>query len=154
MPIFKDFRFSVVADWIGGTRALVRARGKPALDISVASELHGDYPELWSPEELLLAACASSYELTLERVAEQRRLPLRSLEVRASGHVTRRHDGHRGFVAIELDVDVVTDADRVHEAKSIASLAQSVCIVTQALDVPLHVRVSAGPPALEEVTVP
>lgn len=154
MPIFKDFRFSVVADWIGGTRGLVRARGKPELDISVASELHGDHPDLWSPEELLLAACASSYELTLERIAEQRQLPLRSLEVRAAGHVTRRNDGHRGFVAIELDAELVTDPDRVVEARSIVSLAQSVCIVTQALDVPLHVRAIVGAPVVEGATVP
>jgi organic hydroperoxide reductase OsmC/OhrA len=150
MSVFKDFRFNVVADWIEGTRGLVHAGEKPVLDVSTPRELRGEHPDLWSPEELLLAACASCYELTVVAVAEHRQVPLHSLEVRAAGHVTRRSVGRLGFVAIELDVELVTDPDLVAEAEDVAKRAQAVCIVTQALDVPLHVRVLARAKAVVE----
>ena len=155
MSVFKDFRFNVVADWIEGTRARARRREARArrLDAARASR------RAPRPVESRGAAARSVrlvLQLTVVAVAEHRQIPLHSLEVRAAGHVTRRSVGRLGFVAIELDVELVTDPDLLAEAGAIAKRAQAVCIVTQALDVPLHVRVlaRATPVVEEEVLVP
>ncbi|MEP7334401.1 MAG: OsmC family protein, partial [Actinomycetota bacterium] len=105
MAVIKDHRFSATADWVQGKRVLVSARDKPELDVAAPPELGGPDVRLWSPEELLLAACASCYELTIVAVAKKDEIPIHSLEVQSAGHLTRRGDGRLGFVVVELDVE-------------------------------------------------
>jgi organic hydroperoxide reductase OsmC/OhrA len=143
VAIFKDHRFSSAADWVEGERVRVSSREKPTIDVVVPPELGGPDAVEWSSEELLLAACASSYELTLLAVAENAEIPIHSLQVRTTGHVTRCADGILGFVVVELDVDLVTSPDRLIHAEAAAMRAKEVCIVTNALDVPVHLRVNA-----------
>lgn len=143
MAVLKDHRFAATAEWVQGKRGLISARDKPVIDVAVPPELGGPDFDLWSPEELLLAACASCYELTIVAVATKRDIPIHSLEVRSAGHVTRRDDGRLGFVVVELDVELVTSPDRVADAEAAARRAKDVCIVTIALDVPVHLRVTA-----------
>lgn len=152
MTIFKDHRFSSAADWVEGERVRISSRDRPTIDVGLPPELGGPDAGLWSPEELLLAACASSYELTLLAVAENAEIPIHSLQVRTTGHVTRCADGILGFVVVEVDVDLVTTPERLIHAEAAAMRAKEVCIVTVALDVPVHLRVHARAAAeLEEV---
>ena len=153
MAVIKDHRFAATAEWVQGKRGLVSARDKPVIDVAVPPELGGTDVDVWSPEELLLAACASCYELTIIAVARKDDIPIRSLEVRSAGHVTRRDDGRLGFVVVEFDVDFVTSPDRISDAEAAARRAKELCIVTISLDVPVHLRVHARAEAaeLEEV---
>jgi len=143
MAVLKDHRFAATAEWLHGKHGLIRARDKLPIDVAVPTELGGLDDDVWSPEELLLAACASSYELTIFAVAKKCDIPIHWLEVRSAGHVTRRDDGRLGFIAIELDVEFVTSSERVPDAEAAARRAKDVCIVTTALDVPVHLRVTA-----------
>ncbi len=143
MTVLKDQRFAATADWAGGKRVLVGARDKVTIHVATPPELGGTDHDLWSPEELLLAACASCYELTVAGVAARRGVPIHSIEVRSAGHVTRRDDGRLGFIVIELDVVLGTEPEFVAAAEATARLAKDVCIVTTALDVPVHLTVSA-----------
>lgn len=151
MTVFKDHRFAATADWVRDKRGLISARDKPVIDVAVPSELGGTDVDAWSPEELLLAACASCYELTIVAVARKDDIPIYSLEVRSAGHVTRRSDGRLGFVVIELDVELVTSPDRIEDADAAARRAKDVCIVTLALEVPVHLRVNARARAMQLV---
>jgi organic hydroperoxide reductase OsmC/OhrA len=58
------------------------------------------------------------------------------------GHVSQRQDGRFGFVAIELDVRLVTDPEDVEAAERAARRAKDACLVSLALDVPVHVNVT------------
>lgn len=53
--------------------------------------------------------------------------------------VTRRDDGRFGFIAIELDLTLETDQVHHEAVGIIARRAKELCIVTMALDVPVHV---------------
>jgi organic hydroperoxide reductase OsmC/OhrA len=66
------------------------------------------------------------------------------------GHVGRRDDGRTGFVAVELTPRIRTEPEFVEAAQRTARAAHRACIVTGALDVPVHVVpvVSALEPAL------
>jgi len=143
VAIFKDHRFSSTADWVEGERVLVSSRDKTTINVVVPPELGGPDAGVWSPEELLLAACASSYELTLLAVAKRAEIPIHSLEVRTTGHVTRCADSVLGFVVVEIDVDLVTSPEQLIHAQAAAMRAKEVCIVTIALDVPVQLRVNA-----------
>jgi len=66
------------------------------------------------------------------------------------GHIGRRDDGGTGFVAVELTPRIQTEPEFVEAARRVARAVPSACVVTGALDVPVHVVpiVSALEPAL------
>ena len=140
MSIVKSFRFPVSVHWRGGHVTRSSAPGKPDLDVATPPEFRGGVAGVWSPEELLVAATASCYAVTLAAIAERRDVPLRALEVRSVGHVEKRADGRFGFVAIELEVALETDDDSLPAAMEAARRAEELCIVSAALDVPVHAR--------------
>ena len=83
--------------------------------------------------------------MTLVAVAERRDLPLYELEVSGTGHVTRRDDGRFGFVAIELTAAIRTAEASVEAMTRTAHYAERACMVSMALDVPVHVDALVRP---------
>jgi peroxiredoxin-like protein len=149
MSIAKDFRFPVSALWQGEQRTRVSAPDVEEIDVAVPRELRGPGGH-WSPEDLLVAAVASCFTVTFAAVAKRREIPIHSLNVTATGHVGHRDDGRLGFVAVEVTARIQTDPELVEAAERAVRRAHAGCIVSSALDVPVHVvpLVSAAEPAL------
>ena len=128
------------------------APGKPPLEVATPPEFKHVIAGFWCPEELLVGAVASCYELTLVAIAERLDVPLLQLTVAATGHVESGRDGY-GFTVIDLDVELETGAAHEAQAHRAAELAERHCIVGRALEVPIHVRVSvtASPAELTKV---
>jgi organic hydroperoxide reductase OsmC/OhrA len=147
--IIKDFRFPVTARIVESNLTTVSAPSKPDLVVAVPPEFHNGLPGRWSPEELLVSAVASCYAVTFAAVAERLDVPVRSASVSGAGHVTRRDDGRFGFVAIELDLRVETDTDKIEDAERAAHRAKELCIVTMALDVPTRIGIDVRAPVQE-----
>jgi len=145
MSITKDFRYSVGVDWQGERLTSVTSAGKPELEVATPPEFKGGLAGVWTPEDLLVASVASCFAVTLVAVLERRDLPLRDLDVTGTGHVTRRDDGRFGFVAIELTARVETEAAAVDAVRHAASYAERACLVSMALDVPVHVDLVVEP---------
>jgi organic hydroperoxide reductase OsmC/OhrA len=122
------------------------APDKPKLDIATPPEFVGGVEGVWSPEELLVSAVASCYSLTFAAIAERLQIPLLSMEISGTGHVSRRDDGRYGFVAIELDVEVETPEASRDPALRAARTAEHRCIVSLALDIPVHVGIDVRVP--------
>ena len=76
--------------------------------------------------------------MTLLAFAERRGVPLRALDVQGTGRVAKRDDGRFGFVAIELEADVATDAGCEEKAERAVELAERHCLVSGALAVPVQ----------------
>jgi organic hydroperoxide reductase OsmC/OhrA len=154
MSTLKDFRFKV--EVLGGTERLVTAiaEGKPRLKVATPPEFAGGIPSRWSPEDMLVGAVATCYALTLTAVAERRAVPLREFTVVGAGHVTGRADGRFGFVVIELGVELVTEEGCEEAARKAAEKAERVCIVANALEVPveLELRIRTVPTVQPAVT--
>jgi organic hydroperoxide reductase OsmC/OhrA len=102
---------------------------------------------MWSPEDLLVAAVASCYSLTLEAIAVHRGIEFRSVDVRAIGHVTRRAEGRVGFVVIELAVDISVAPGYEHEAERAAQSAKKACLIAHALEIPVELELRIRTPA-------
>jgi len=145
MSITKDYRYSIGVDWEGDRLTSVSSPGKPEIEVATPPEFKGGLAGVWSPEDLLVASVASCFSVTLVAVLERRDLPLRGLNVTGTGHVTARDDGHFGFVAIELTAKVTTDDPSVDAVRGAAKYAERACLVSMALDVPVHVDVVVGP---------
>jgi hypothetical protein len=62
--------------------------------------------------------------------------------VSGTGHLTARDDGRFGFVAIELTAAIRTDAQALDAMERAAQYTERACLVSIALDVPVHVDAS------------
>ncbi len=149
MTISKDFRFPVSVSWRGQRVTRVRAPDVEEIDVAVPREFNGP-GGYWSPEQLLVASAASCFAVTFAAVAEQRGIPIQSLNVSGTGHVGHRDDGLTGFVAVELTPRIETEPEFVAAAERAARATHTACLVTAALEVPVHVMplVTAAEPAL------
>ncbi len=140
MGAVKDYRFPVRIDRSEALWVTALAAKKPPLTIAMPAEFRGGVEGHWSPEELLVAAVASCYELTLRSIADRRQLRFSELEVRATGHVTQLARGRIGFLAIELDVRIECELGDEGMAEAAAHKAHELCIVGQALEVPVELK--------------
>jgi organic hydroperoxide reductase OsmC/OhrA len=149
MSITKDFRFPVSVRWQGRQLVRVEAPNLGQIDVAVPAEFRGPGGH-WSPEHLLVAAAASCFAVTFAAVAEQRGIPIDDLTVTGTGHIGHRDDGRMGFVAVELTPRIQTKPEFVAAAEQAAHTTDTACLVTVALDVPVHVVpiVTAAEPAL------
>lgn len=149
MSTLKDFRFNVEVDRDAVRRLTLSSSGKPSIEVVTPPEFRGGSPGVWSPEDLLVAAAATCYALTLESVAERRGVPLRDLHVVGAGHVTKRADGRLGFVVIELAVTLTTDEGFEDEARLASTRSESGCIISNALGIPVEVELEVRALATE-----
>ena len=145
MNIVKSHRFPVSIEWQEGRLTLATAAGKPDLEIATPPEFKDGIPGVWSPEDLLVASTAACYTVTLLAIADRKGIELLDLTVDGTGHVERGMDGRFGFVAIELVANVAVEPSALEAAERAARYAKDACLVSLALDTPVHldVRVAA-----------
>ncbi len=149
----KVFDFPLSVRWAGGRLTVASVEGKDELEVATPPEFRGGVEGVWSPEDLLVGSVATCFAVTFVAVAERRAVPLRSLEVAASGRVTQRTDGRFGFTAVTLDVSLVTDPGFEQEAKEVAEAAERGCLVAVSLDLPVHLQLEVQTsPILEAAT--
>jgi organic hydroperoxide reductase OsmC/OhrA len=141
MTVMKDMQFPVSVRWRGGRLTQAESRDLHGLEVATPPEFRGGLAGYWSPEELLVAAAATCFALTLAAVAERREAPLLDASVEAAGHIGRRVDGSLGFLVIELEALLETIPGAEESVRRAAALAEERCVVAQALDVPVHVDV-------------
>ena len=136
MGMAKMHRYEVQACRTDDRRVALESSGKRTLMVATPPDFRGRVRGTWSPEELLIGALATCFELTLVAIAERARVPLHAVEVGGTGHVGGAA-GRYHFVAIELDVRVATDPEREQDVRELADLARERCIVASALKTPV-----------------
>ena len=154
MAVFKEMQFPVSVRWRGGGRlASVECSGKEPIDVATPPEFRDGIPGHWSPEDLLVAAAASCFTLTLAAVAERSGTPLLDAAVTATGHLSHRDDGRFGFFVIEIDATLETVPGGKARVLRAARVAEERCLVARALDIPVHVAVDVKVVAPAEIEV-
>jgi len=133
-------RFPVSIEWQHGRLTRATAPGKPPLEVATPPEFKHGIAGVWTPEDLLVGAAASCYAVTLLAVAERLRVPVHALHVDGTG-VLARGEGGFGFTSVELRARVETDEADIPAAERAAEQAEQGCLVTAAIDVPVHVQV-------------
>jgi organic hydroperoxide reductase OsmC/OhrA len=154
MPVMKEMQFPVSVRWRGGRLARADARDKDSLELATPPEFRGGLAGYWSPEDLLVTAAASCFALTLAAVAERREAPLLDAMVTATGHMSHRDDGRFGFTVIEIDAILETIPGAEQAVSAAAALAEKRCLISDALEVPVHVAVQVKAVAEEAVSEP
>jgi organic hydroperoxide reductase OsmC/OhrA len=144
MAVFKEMQFPVSVRWRGGRLATTTSTGKEPIEVATPPEFRDGLAGYWSPEDLLVSAVATCFALTLAAVAERGDAPLLDATITATGHLTHRDDGKFGFVVIEIDAALETVPGGEEAARRAARAAEERCLVTQALDIPVHVGLSVS----------
>ncbi|HEY7602963.1 MAG TPA: OsmC family protein [Gaiellaceae bacterium] len=142
----KAYDFPVGVRWLSGRRTVASVHGKVDLEVATPPEFRGGVEGVWSPEDLLVASVGSCFAVTLVAVAERRGIPLRSLEVDASGHVTYRKDGPFGFTEVVVRAAVETEVGFEHDVRDAAEAAELGCLVANSVDFPVRVEVDVHAP--------
>jgi organic hydroperoxide reductase OsmC/OhrA len=150
MSVMKEMQFPVSVRWRGGRIAHAHARGKDGLALAAPPEFRSGVEGYWTAEDLLVTSAASCFALTLAAVAERHDAPLLDATITATGHMSRRDDGRFGFTVIEIDARLETAPGGEDSVRRAAAEAEQACLVSHALDVPVHIAVkveSVGAPA-------
>jgi organic hydroperoxide reductase OsmC/OhrA len=150
MAVMKEMQFPVSVRWRGGRLVRADARDKDSLEIATPPEFRSGLMGYWSPEDLLVTAAASCYALTLAAVAEREKAPLLDATVTATGHMSGRDDGRFGFTLIEITARLETLAGAERAVRRAAHDAEERCLITQALDIPVHVAVEITAPRISD----
>jgi organic hydroperoxide reductase OsmC/OhrA len=125
----------------GGRLTTASSPGKPELEVATPPEFKGGIPGVWSPEDLLVGATAACYAVTVLAITERKGIELLGLKVEGTCHVELRKDGF-GFVAIELLATIEVEATQRQAAEIVALYAKDVCLVSRALDAPVHLELN------------
>jgi organic hydroperoxide reductase OsmC/OhrA len=138
----KEMSFPVEVVWETGRRTTARVAGKAPLPIVTPPEFRGTDPQLWSPQDALVAAAGSCMAVTIVALAERNEIPLQRLSIDARGVVGRRPDGRFGFTRIEQTVDVETDDLHEEEMRALVATADERCVVSASPDLPVETTVA------------
>jgi len=130
--------------WLEGKLTVASVPGKEPLEVATPPEFQGGVEGVWSPEDLFVGAVATCYTVTLISATRRRGVPVRSLEVRSFGDLSRRPDERFGFVGVQLAVELATDPGYEAEARAAALDAESSCLVVASLDTPVRVHVGVS----------
>ena len=141
MTTLKTHRFPVDVRWLEGKRTVASVPGKQTLEVATPPQFQGGVEGVWSPEDMFVGAVATCYTVTLVSMMRRRNAPLRALEVRSSGDVSQRSDGRYGFVVVDLEVSLETDAGFETEARGAAVDAEQACLAAASLDTPVNLAV-------------
>jgi organic hydroperoxide reductase OsmC/OhrA len=149
----KAYDFPLSLRWLSGRRTLLTVQGKDELEVAPPPEFKGGAEGVWSPEDMLVGSIASCFAVTLLRIAGQRAVPLRGLDVDASGRVEQRDDGRFGFTGAVLHVAVETEAGYEAEVAAAAEVAEQGCLVACSLDFPVRIELDVRTAPLMEAAL-
>lgn len=110
------------------------------LDIPRLSTLLHQDADTASPEDLLLAAAASCYLITLRTLLEHRQVPIRHIEVHSQAHI-ENESGLRFDSIVHYPTIVVEGPCDEDVLRSYAAHAELTCMVSSALRGNVDIRV-------------
>ena len=150
----KEFHFPLSVEWIGERRVSAQVQGKPAIEITPPPVFRGTDPSTWSPEDLLVAAAASCLAVTFTGLAARAGLHYTSLRVDGDGVAGTRTDGRFGFTRLLLKLEIETDPADQTQARELAEKAETTCLVSSSLDLPVETHIEVRQPPTDQHHAP
>lgn len=144
---FKSFSYENNIVWKSARRGVVRAAGKPDLEVSSPPEFKGE-AGIWTPEDIFVSAVNACTLMTFVAVAMRGGLEVVSYQCRAEG-LLEHLDGKYRFTEVRLYPQVVVkfQAD-VERATNILESAHANCFISNSISSAVtltpEVRVVAG----------
>ena len=128
----KSFGYETTIVWKSARRGVVRAAGKPDLEVSSPPEFKGE-AGIWTPEDIFVSAVNACTLMTFVAVAMQRGLEVVSYQCRAEG-LLEHLDGKYRFTEVRLYPQVVVKSQAdVERAKNILESAHANCFISNSI---------------------
>jgi organic hydroperoxide reductase OsmC/OhrA len=123
--------------------------GPVNIDIDGLASMTSDAPkefggpgDLWSPEDLLVAAVADCFVLSFRAVAGMSKFAWQDLKCEVSGELDKADTGVQ-FVGFKVKANLVVPADAdVARAESLLKKAKGACFITNSLKAPAELELS------------
>lgn len=138
--------YPIQVEWNGGRDGSgnwTAEHSGATLPIAVPPEFQGPGGAT-NPEELLTSAIASCYTITFGIIAQNRKLPVQSLNVEAVGQVEQNGPTFK-YIGITVKPKITLSAeatdDHIKMAEDMAHKADSYCIVTNAVRGNIEIKV-------------
>lgn len=116
---------------------LLRAGSRPPVLTGAPSEFGGS-DDVWSPEQLLVAAALTCLKTTFDAFARRDQLTILDWRGTGTGVLVKGPQGPV-FESIELAVEMMTAAGDEARAQSVLASAERHCIISRAISAPVHV---------------
>src|SRR5579862_7951930 len=136
MPTLHEY--PVAVDWIGGRDgkgSVATKHSGTTIQIAVPPEFQGPGGGA-SPEELLTSAIASCYTMTFGIIAANRKVPVESVKVAATGEVEQNGPSFK-YISVTVRPEITLSSDATDEhvklAEEMAHKADAYCIITNAV---------------------
>ena len=128
--------------------ASAQVEGNVHLSCSDCTDLESAPPKefggpgnLWSPEDLLVAAVADCFVLSFRAVAGMSKYTWKDLACEVTGELDKSDTGVQ-FVGFKVKASLVVDGDAdVERAKSLLQKAKGACFITNSLKAPAELEV-------------
>jgi organic hydroperoxide reductase OsmC/OhrA len=145
----KTFHYEVGTRWNGEKRGVLRAAGKPDVEVASPPEFHG-HPGVWCPQELLVASVNACAMTTFLSAVQRRGIDLVSYECDANGTLEMAEGGFR-FTRIVLRPRIgIGRGDQREAALAAFREAEAGCLIVRSL----VTRVEAEPQVVVMERVP
>ena len=139
-PAHRVFRFENSLQWESGRNGFISARGNSHMHVSSPPQFGGK-AELWSPEDLIVAAVNACIMQTFMAYALRANLPLISYESEAEG-ILERAEGRYRFTEFNVRPVLVLPSERDAEsARTIMESAEASCLISESV----RARVTLSP---------
>lgn len=138
--------YPVQVEWNGGRDGngkWIAEHSSATMPIAVPPEFQGPGGAT-NPEELLTSAIVSCYSITFGIIAQNRKLPVQSLRVEATGQVEQNGPTFKYIgITIKPSITLAAEAtdDHIKMADDMAHKADSYCIVTNAVRGNIEIKV-------------
>jgi organic hydroperoxide reductase OsmC/OhrA len=130
--VFKSFRYKNRAIWQSPGRILVTADGHPELPSGAAPEFRG-HPDVWSPEDLLVASVNSCLAATFQALAGARKLPFTAYESSAEG-LLENVEGKYQVTQIDVRAGITLAPGATHAAaQEVLSKVKENCFISNSI---------------------
>ena len=113
------------------------AGSRPPVLVGAPSQFGGS-DDVWSPEQLLIAAALTCLKTTFDAFARRERVTVLGWRGTGTGVLVKGREGPV-FESIELAVEIATEAGDEARAQSLLASAERHCIISRALAAPVHV---------------
>ena len=129
---YRSFSYENNVTWKSARRGVVRAAGKPDLEVSSPPEFKGE-AGIWTPEDLFVGALNTCILMTFVALATQKGLEFGSYECRAEGKLEFVEGKYR-FTEVRLYPQIVVRSPQdVERAQEILESAHANCFISNSI---------------------
>jgi organic hydroperoxide reductase OsmC/OhrA len=128
----KSFTYRTSTEWAGAKAGILSASGKPSFRVASPPEFRGE-PDVWTPEDLLVAAVETCLLMTFTSIVQRRQLAVEAYYSEATG-LLENVDGQYRFTRVVVKPTVVVaDADSTEAVLAAIRDAHKDCLIANSL---------------------